>query len=83
MRRIAGIGAFYALLTFVMVLSMPAMVMACPGCKEALFEPGQLHQRLATAQGYALSIALLLVVPAGLVGGIALRIVHTRRRGAR
>ncbi|MBI4598278.1 MAG: DUF420 domain-containing protein [Candidatus Omnitrophica bacterium] len=53
---------------------------ACPGCKEALFEPGQLSQRLSTAKGFALSIMLLLAVPVALVGGLTLRIVSTARR---
>ena len=52
---------------------------ACPGCKEALFDPGQLPQKLATAKGYALSIGLMLGMPAALIGGIAWLIA----RGAR
>jgi len=58
----------------------PARVMACPLCKEALFDPGQMHQRLATAKGYALSIALLLSVPAALVAGVTALIVRAHKR---
>ena len=53
---------------------------ACPACKEALFDPSQLHQKLSAAKGYALSIMLLLLVPSVLVGGITLLIVRASRR---
>ena len=53
---------------------------ACPGCKEALFDPGELPQRLAAAKGYAASIGLMLVVPLGLVGGLTAVIVRSSRR---
>lgn len=56
---------------------------ACPGCKEALFDPGTLPQRLSTAKGYALSIALMLSIPVALVGAIALGIVRAIRRQRR
>ena len=61
-------------------LLVPAIVMACPACKEALFDPGQLKQTLATAKGYAMSIALLLSVPAALLVGTAALIVRAHRR---
>ena len=61
-------------------LLWPAVIWACPACKEALFEPGQLKQTLATAKGYAMSIALLLSVPAALIGGTAALIVRAHRR---
>lgn len=53
---------------------------ACPGCKEALFEPGKVAQNLATARGYALSIALLLAVPVALIGTITLLIARARKK---
>jgi len=71
---------FVALIVLLCYSRFHTVAEACPGCKEALFDPSQLPQRLSTARGYALSIGLLLVVPAGLVGGIALRIAQTRRR---
>ena len=52
---------------------------ACPGCKDALVEPGQLGQRLGAARGYALSIGLLLMVPALLIGGITVMVVRGHR----
>ena len=55
-------------------------VFACPGCKEALFDPGQLVQKLATAKGYALSIGVLLAVPFLLIGGYTLAITRAARR---
>ena len=59
---------------------MPVAGWACPGCKEALFDPGQLQQKLATARGYALSIGLLLSVPFALVGGIAALIIRAAHK---
>ena len=64
----------------VLLLAVSSEVSACPLCKEALFDPGQMHQRLATAKGYALSIALLLSVPAALVAGVTTLIVRAHRR---
>ena len=62
------------------LLLLPSLAGACPGCKEALFDPGQITQRVATAQGYALSIGLLLGMPALLLTGIASLIVRSRRK---
>ena len=56
---------------------------ACPGCKDALFDPGQLPQKLGSARGYALSILLMLSMPALLVGGSAALIVRAHRRKRR
>jgi uncharacterized membrane protein YozB (DUF420 family) len=53
---------------------------ACPGCKEALLDPGELPQRLSMARGYAMSIGLLLLVPFGLVGILAALIARAHRR---
>ena len=61
-------------------LAVPAAAWACPGCKEALFDPGQLAQRLSTAKGYAWSIALLLATPAALIGGVATLVIRAQRR---
>jgi len=57
--------------------------LACPLCKEALFDPSQLHQRISTAKGYALSIGLLLLVPTGLIAGVAMSIIRSARRAQR
>ncbi|GEM_PF-1924235 len=56
------------------------VVEACPACSESLFDPKQLHQRLSAAKGYALSIALLLCVLFGLVGGITALVMQAQRR---
>ena len=69
------------LLTIILsILFFPVAAIACPACKEALFDPGQLHQKLSTAKGYALSIMLMLSVPVILIGGIATSIIRTQRR---
>lgn len=57
-----------------------ATALACPACKEALFDPAQARQIMSAAGGYALSIGLLLGVPFALVGGLALMIVRQARR---
>ena len=72
-------GLLVALL-FLMLLSLPAVVRACPGCKESLFDPGQMQQKRSTAKGYALSIGLLLAMPAGLIGGVTTLVVRAHRR---
>ena len=61
------------------LLAMPT-ANACPGCKEALFDPGALPQKLATARGYNWSILLLLLMPALLVGGLTGAVVWSHRR---
>ncbi len=71
---------YFCLFTFDFFLSAAG---ACPGCKEALFEPGKISQNLATARGYALSIALLLGIPVVLMGTIAVLLVRARRKAAR
>jgi len=57
--------------------------MACPLCKEALFEPGQAEATSRLVKGYTISIATLLGIPLVLVGGIAMRIVRSSRRAHR
>jgi hypothetical protein len=72
-----NVALYVYLFTFDFFLSAAG---ACPGCKEALFEPGKISQNLATARGYASSIALLLGVPAALLGTITLLVVRARRK---
>ncbi len=69
------------LLTYSLLLLFPVMVQACPLCKEALFDPGELAHRLSAAKGYALSITLLLSVPFGLIVTVATLILRSCRRG--
>lgn len=57
--------------------------MACPFCKETLFSPGEAQTVSRAAQGYALSIALLLGIPLGLIGGMAILFVRSSRRAHR
>ena len=73
-------GSLTSLLTFLLCSSIGE---SCPGCKEALFDPAGLPQRLSTARGYALSIGLLLTIPAGLVGTLTALIVRAHRRTLR
>ena len=66
-----------------MVFAMPAAALGCPGCKEALFEPGKIAENVATARSYALSIMLMLSVQVALIGTITTLVVRARRRAAR
>ena len=66
-----------------MVWLLPGAVSACPGCKEALFDPGQVQQQRSMAKGYALSIGLLLIMPLGLVGGGTVYLIRSHRRRQR
>ena len=68
----------FVLLVMVLLLAHP-LANACPACKDALFDPGQLHQRLSAARGYAVSIILLLSVPLILVSSVVALIVRTQR----
>ncbi len=79
--KYAARTVFFLVIIF-SALFFPVTAIACPGCKDALFDPGQLPQRLAYAKGYAMSIGLFLLVPVTLIGSIAaliLRAQHRRR----
>ena len=55
--------------------------LACPGCKEAAFDTAeQAQQRMASAKGYGLTIALLLLVPASAVSCVAWKVVGSARK---
>ena len=69
---VCGVGLLGALLM--------GVVEACPSCKESLFDPAGLPQRLATAKGYAISISLMVGVPLAMVGGLTILIVRTQRK---
>ncbi|MBI4343472.1 MAG: hypothetical protein HY601_01485 [Candidatus Omnitrophica bacterium] len=53
---------------------------ACPGCKDALFDPSQAQQTIRRAQGYAVSIGVFLGVPLLLVGGVTAGVIRAARR---
>lgn len=55
---------------------------ACPLCKEALFDPGQLGEKIATAKGYAISIWILLSVPFILIASVTALVVRHSRKAA-
>ena len=80
MNDIAAARSAFLFMALCMVFTMPAVALACPGCKEALFEPGKLSENLATARSYALSIMLMLAVPVALLGTITTLVVRARRR---
>jgi len=68
--------------TFILVwwLVWPECAVACPTCKEALFDPAQAQQILGAAKGYAMSIGLMIGMPLLLVGGMTALIVRQARR---
>lgn len=57
-----------------------SLASACPGCKEALFEPGQVQVSLARARAYALTIGLMLGMPSAMIGGVTVWVVRAHRR---
>jgi len=85
---VTGVVVYWMLyrLRFVMLIGLllllPSVAMACPMCKEILTDPTQISQRLATAKAYALSIGVLLAVPATLIGGVATLILRASKRAA-
>ncbi|HEX9779923.1 MAG TPA: hypothetical protein VGB20_01765 [bacterium] len=72
--------ALAAALAGAALLAVAGAAEACPMCKDALIEPGAVAQRVGTAKGYALSIAVLLAVPYALIGGIGMLLVRSARR---
>ena len=73
---------WYLFIGLLLLVGGPA-ALACPTCKETLFDAGTLPQRRAAAKGYALSIGLLLGMPLALVGGGSALIVRAQRRKQR
>ena len=74
------LGTILAFAMLLILLGLPVAASACPGCKEALFDPAQLQQKLSTARGYALSIGVMLMVPVALIGGVAAGIIRAAKR---
>lgn len=66
--------------TVTLFLAWPTAALACPMCKEALFDPAKAERALQAAKGYALSIGLMIGTPMLLVGGLAALIVRHARR---
>jgi len=79
-RSLQFLSSHLLFISAVSTLMFSSVVDACPTCKEALFDPSQLQAKLATAKGYAMSIGLLLSVPALLVGGVVALVVRAHRR---
>jgi hypothetical protein len=65
------------------LLIFPVVASACPGCKEALFDPKEAVTKQRTALGYNLSIGLLLAVPATLVGATSALLIRASRKKRR
>ena len=58
---------------------MPPAAGACPGCQQALLDPGQALEISRAAHGYNWSIAALIIVPLLLLVGLGLRLVWAVR----
>ena len=69
--------------TMLALTLMPSAVGACPGCKEALLDPGQALEISRAAQGYNWSIGALILVPLLLLVSLGLRLVWAVRSGKR
>ena len=83
LKRIRFYLLTYSLTSLLTFLWFSSMSEACPGCKDALTDPAGLPQRLSMARGYALSIGLLLGMPAALVAGLTVLVIRAARRSRR
>ena len=81
--RIIGTSEFWVVVLSFAFLLLPSLAWTCALCKEALFDPSQIQQKIATAKGYALSIGLMLMMPLSLVGGVTTLVVRAYRRRRR
>ena len=78
---LVGAMFFLSIISIIAIVwALTPTVMACPLCKEALFDPAQAKQAVKTAKGYALSIGVMLATPALLFGGITAMVVRAQRR---
>jgi hypothetical protein len=74
-----NVALWFCLLTFAFCLRASA----CPGCKEALFDPGQVAETVGRSRGYAWSILLMLAVPCLLLGAVTGLLLQARRKAVR
>ena len=72
-RILLASGAWFFLLS-------PVVAMACPFCTEGLLSPGDAQASSRVAQGYDLSILMLMSMPFVLVGIVTWVIVRSARR---
>lgn len=68
---------YFLLLVFALTF-LPAMLSACPNCKEAYTEAGT-----PVSGGYNASILFLMITPFAVMGVIALRILFSVRKQRR
>ncbi len=74
-------GAARILLVLVLVsVLLPALAGACPLCKDAKSDTDYPGGAASLPKGFYYSILLMVSAPFAVVGGLALRIVHARRR---
>ncbi len=74
-------GAARILLVLVLVsVLLPALAGACPLCKDAKSDTDYPGGSASLPKGFYYSILLMVSAPFAVVGGLALRIVHARRR---
>ena len=70
-------------MALLMILYAPIVAWACPMCAEALFSPGEVAAQSRVAQGYAVSLVVLLGTPLLLIGGLIALIVRASRHSHR
>ena len=75
--------ASHNLVVLALWLLTPTAALACPACKDAVFDSSQAQQTTQRAKGFAVSIALMLGMPALLIGGVATSVVLAHRSAAR
>ncbi len=72
-----------AAVVLLMVALLPALASACPLCKDAKSDTDYLGGTASLPTGFYYSILLMVSAPFVVVGGLALRIYFSRRRGTR
>lgn len=72
-----------AAVVLLMVALLPALASACPLCKDAKSDTDYPGGTASLPAGFYYSILLMVSAPFAVVGGLALRIYFSRRRGAR
>ncbi len=65
------------------LIGLPALVLACPLCKDALIDAAQTGAQARMVRGLAMTTGALIIVPLLLVGGIAGRLMWSARRASR
>jgi hypothetical protein len=74
-------AARFVLIGVLIAVLVPALLSACPSCKDAKSDTDYPGGSASLPKGFYYSILLMVTAPFVVVGGMALRIYLARRRG--